>query len=177
VKLELFTLVGVLAAGAALILLSKQSNLDAMAGDGTFFMPNITQDPATWPAGDRIWDICRAVALAEGYNRGPGAAPFDLNNPGDLSPGDEGGFPTAGAPHPHGGSYVIHFATANDGWQALYYKFRNIASGASTVYSPGWSWAQIAALYAGDAASWLRNVTTALGVDPASSLASYVGVL
>jgi hypothetical protein len=142
-----------------------------------FLVPQITQDPATWPAGDRIWDICRAVALAEGYNLGPDHAPFDLNNPGDLSPGDEAGFATAGPSQFHGGSQVIHFATARDGWGALYHKFNDAAFGLSRIYAPEMSWEQIGALYAGDAADWVRNVTAVLGVDPRASLGAYVGVL
>jgi hypothetical protein len=86
--------------------------------------------PDSWPSGDRIWDVCRAIAHAEGFDV-PGKAPQKLNNPGDLSPGDEHGFATAGLAEYHGGSYVIHFATAQDGWNALYAKFANIADGSS----------------------------------------------
>jgi len=28
----------------------------------------ITNDAATWPTGDKIWDVCRAIAIAEGAN-------------------------------------------------------------------------------------------------------------
>ncbi len=175
-KREFLSGAGLLAVAGALFLLSRQSGASTTSG-GNFLMPAITQEPETWPAGDRIWDICRAVALAEGYNLGPGHAPFDLNNPGDLSPGDEAGFATAGPSQFHGGSQVIHFATAHDGWQALYQKFSNIASGRSSVYSAEMSWEQIAALYAGDSANWVRNVTETLGVDPGASLSDYVGFL
>lgn len=131
------------------------------------------QSPSTWPTGDPIWDVCRAVAHAEGYDV-QGSAPAKLNNPGDLSPGDEHGFATAGAAEFHGGSYVIHFATPTDGWSALYAKFSNIAADISTVYQPDWTWEQIGAKYASDP-NWPNNVAAALGVDPSSTLADYVG--
>lgn len=130
----------------------------------------ITPNPATWPIGDRFWDVCRAIAHAEGYDQGPGAAPWDLNNPGDLSPGDEGGYQTAGPAEFHGGSYVIHFATPADGWNALKLKFFNAANGYSNVYLPDMTWAEIAAKYAGDATNWGRNVVTKLGVDLSTTL-------
>lgn len=128
---------------------------------------NITNDPATWPTGDRIWDICRAIAKQEGYSRGPGAAPYNLNNPGDLSPGDEHGRATAGTAEWHGGSYVIHFATAYDGWMALYAKVTNIVLGNSRTYSQQWSIRQIGAKWAGDP-GWPNGVARNLGVNPDS---------
>lgn len=133
----------------------------------------ITEKPDTWPTGDAIWDICRAVAQAEGYNAGRGAAPFDLNNPGDLSPGDEHGQATAGAAEFHGGSYIIHFATPADGWQALYAKFSNIVNGSSKVYGADWSWSQVGQTYAADP-QWALHVATLLGVDPSSTPREYV---
>jgi hypothetical protein len=44
----------------------------------------ITSDRSTWPTGDRIWDVARAIATAEGYDH-PESNPFRLNNPGDIS--------------------------------------------------------------------------------------------
>jgi hypothetical protein len=131
------------------------------------------QSPDTWPTGDLIWNVCRAIAHAEGYDV-PGKAPQKLNNPGDLSPGDEHGFATAGPAEYHGGSYVIHFATPQDGWDALYAKFANIQSGDSMVYDADWTWNQIGAKYASDP-NWGSHVAAALGVDPNSTFADYVG--
>ena len=136
---------------------------------GGMTVGTITEDPATWPAGDRLWDVCRAVARAEGYDQA-GSAPYRLNTPGDLSPGDEGGYAVAGPAEFHGGSYVIHFASAADGWNALRHKFNNIASGHSSVYGSDWSIEQIAATYAGDAVSWGRNVAAFLNVDVTATL-------
>jgi hypothetical protein len=142
----------------------------------------ITNDPSTWPGAQpaypngSIWDIVTAVGLAEGYNDGEGTAPYDLNNPGDLSPGDESGQATAGPPQSHGGSSIIYFATCEGGFIALYEKFFNIASGNSKVYPSSWTWAQVAAKYAGDSADWLNNVTNYLGVSPSSTPAQYAGL-
>lgn len=124
----------------------------------------ITTDPATWPSGDKIWDICRAIARAEGYNTN-GAA-FNLNNPGDLSPGDEHGYTTNGAAEWHGGSYIIHFATAADGWNACYTKVSNIVNGKSKVYGQNWTVAQISQKWAGNYSAWANNVGSALNIDP-----------
>ena len=87
--------------------------------DGSITGSAITPDPSTWPGDDNLWNVCTAIALAEGYNLGPGTAPYDLNNPGDLGPGDEHGEKTAGAAQPHGGSLIIVFAVAEGGWRAL----------------------------------------------------------
>jgi len=152
------------------------SNVSGHVSDGSLTGAPITPDVSTWPGSDtdKIWNICTAVALAEGFNLGPGTAPYDLNNPGDLSPGDEGGFPTAGPAQAHGGSEIIFFATCEGGFSALYAKFARIVTGASTVYPASWSWAQVAAQYAGNAGNWLANVTNYLGVDPSSTPQSYV---
>src|SRR5271154_859777 len=133
----------------------------------------ITNDPATWPTGDPIWSICNAVAHAEGYNQGAGTAPYDLNNPGDLSPGDEDNLGVCGNPQVHGGSSIIVFCTAEDGWTALYNKFDNIVTGQSSTYAVTDTWAQVASKYAGNSAAWLNNVTSFLGVDPSSTPADY----
>jgi hypothetical protein len=141
----------------------------------------ITQDSSTWPGASpqypdaACWNICAAVAFAEGYNLGPGAAPYDLNNPGDLSPGDEAGQATSGPAQVHDGSSIIAFATAEGGWIALYTKFENIRQGRSKVYPASWTWAQVAAEYAGNSMAWLSNVTSYLGIDPNTTPAAYNG--
>jgi hypothetical protein len=142
--------------------------------DGSLTGSQITNDTTTWPGSDKLWNVCAAVALAEGYNLGPGTAPYDLNNPGDLSPGDEGGLATCGAPQEHGGSAIIVFCTAENGWNALYYKFNNIVQGRSTTYPMTWTWTQVANEYAGNSSAWLNNVTSYLGVDATSTPAQYV---
>lgn len=143
---------------------------------GSFIGP----DPSTWPGptptypDPAVWNICTAIALAEGFNHGVGTAPYDLNNPGDLSPGDEGGQQTAGPPQFHDGSSIISFATCEGGFVALYKKFDRIRQGKSTVYPPTWTWTQVAQKYAGNWQNWLNNVTSYLGVDPNSTPSQYV---
>lgn len=142
---------------------------------GTYIGP----DPSTYPGPTNqypdaaVWNICTAVAIAEGFNQGAGVAPYDLNNPGDLSPGDEAGQPTAGAAQYHGGSYVIVFRTCEAGFIALYTKFANIRAGRSKVYPVTATWTQVAKLYAGNWQNWLTNVTNYLGVDINSRPADY----
>lgn len=139
----------------------------------------ITQDVSTWPGPTvqyplaNVWNICAAVAMAEGFNLGPGVAPYDLNNPGDLSPGDESGQATSGPAQSHGGSMVIVFTTVEGGFVALYTKFANIVTGRSKVYPSSWTWVDVAQHYAGDWQPWLNNVTSYLGVDKNSTPAQY----
>ena len=142
---------------------------------GSFITPSSNSWPGPIPdyPDAACWNICAAVALAEGYNLGPGAAPYDLNNPGDLSPGDEAGQDISGPPQVHDGSSIIQFATAEGGWIALYTKFDNIRHGRSRVYPITATWAQVAKTYAGNSTAWLNNVTSYLGVDQSTTPAQY----
>jgi hypothetical protein len=142
--------------------------------DGSLTGAPITNNPATWPGADNYDAICTAIALAEGYNQGAGVAPYDLNNPGDLSPGDENGQSTCGNAQYHGGSNVIFFCTVEAGWTALRNKFVNIVSGDSDVYAVTDTWAVVASKYAGNSAAWLANVTNYLGVGTDTTPADYV---
>jgi hypothetical protein len=153
---------------------TNDSGVEMHRSDSSLTGSEITADVSSWPGSDKIWNICAAVALAEGFNEGQGTAPYDLNNPGDLSPGDEAGQATGGPPQTHDGSSIICFATAEGGWNALYAKFAHIVNGHSHVYPATWTWAQVAQKYAGDSANWLKNVTDYLGVDPSTTPAQYV---
>jgi hypothetical protein len=125
-------------------------------------------DDSTWPSGDNIWNICHAVAYAEGYNVA-GSVPARLCNPGDLSDG----FSQYGG-ESHSGSNVTHFPDQQTGWQWLYNKWQNIVNGSSTTYPASLTWTQVAQKYAGNWQNWLNNVTSVLGVDPSSTPANYV---
>src|ERR1035438_8484085 len=46
----------------------------------------ITNDPSTWPTGDEFWNVCWAIAYAEGAQIA-GSVPDRCNNPGDISDG------------------------------------------------------------------------------------------
>lgn len=148
--------------------LSSEDNVDA---PGWVMKPSISisYDQNTWPGGDTIWNICRAIAFAEGAYI-PGSVPDRLNNPGDISDGaslfrQEG----------HSGSNVTVFPDKSTGWQWLYDKVSNAASGKSSVYSPQMTWTQIAQKWAGNWQAWVSNVSSYLGVDPNSTLQDYTG--
>ena len=141
-------------------------NMDALSISGSGQIN--PQDPSTWPSGDGIWDICQAVALAEGYNV-PRSNPARLCNPGDISDGASTyGFEL------HSGSKVTRFPDHATGWQWLYNKFKNIAAGKSSTYSADWSWEKISQTYAADSANWLKNVSAVLGVSAKSSLKDFL---
>lgn len=145
---------------------------DAPMNPGT--VPPIPQHivstaPSTWPTGDKLWDCCRAIAYAEGYNVA-NAVPARLNNPGDLSDGA-----AMYGSEPHSGSSVTTFPDAVTGWTWLYAKLQNIAAGRSAVYDASMSWREIGAKWAPpNAEVWATNVAARLGVDPDSSLGDYV---
>jgi hypothetical protein len=136
--------------------------------------PNITRhieptNPATWPSGNRLWDCCRAIATAEGYDV-PNSNPARLNNPGDISDG----LKMFGYEF-HSGSHITKFPDANTGWQWLYVKLSNAVNGLSNVYDASMSWREIGAIWAPpNAEIWAANVSSYLGVNPDSSLSDYV---
>jgi hypothetical protein len=128
----------------------------------------ITNDPNTWPTGDRIWLVCHAIGYAEGANVA-GSNPDRLNNPGDISDGynEYGG-------ENHSGSNITSFPNKHTGWNWLYSKVSNMANGNSHIYSASDTWTIIAQKWAGDWQNWLKNVTDVLGVSPDSTLQDYL---
>ena len=127
----------------------------------------ITHDPATWPTGSKVWNVCRAIAIAEGANV-QGSNPDRLNNPGDISDGRE-----EFGDEFHTGSHVTHFPTKEIGWQWLHNKVQNAASGHSHVFLPSMTWIEIAHEWAGDWEDWVKNVTRELNVDPTNKFGDY----
>lgn len=136
---------------------------------------NITNDPTTWPAGNKVWNVCRAIAMAEGANV-EGDAPDKYNNPGDLSKGDEHGQSIVGYVTLPDGEIEIHFSTKLGGWTALYQKIANIRDGKSAVYKPSMSWLQIGEHYAGNSVVWAGNVARELGVSATEKFGAYFGL-
>lgn len=127
----------------------------------------ITHDPSTWPTGDKVWAVCRAIAIAEGANVA-GSNPDRLNNPGDISDGaDEFNAEF------HSGSNVTHFPDKATGWAWLYKKIQHAANGLSHVFKPSMTWEEFAQKYAGDWKNWVKNVTRELGVDPTNPWGDY----
>lgn len=125
-------------------------------------------DVWTWPSGDALWTIARAIALAEGYNRA-GSVPQRLHNPGDLSDGAN----TFGFEY-HSGSNVTTFPNDETGWEWLHAKLQRIDSNGSQVYSRDMTWEQIAQKWAGNWQAWANNVCSALGVNTDSTFGDYV---
>jgi hypothetical protein len=136
--------------------------------DTTDWEKHITTDESTWPSGDAIWDICRAIAKAEGYDVA-GKAPFRLNNPGDLSDGAH----VYGVEF-HDGSNITCFPDAATGWNWLYNKIHNHVTGKSTVYPASWTIDQVSRKYAGSWQNWQTIVSNELNVSVSSTFAQYV---
>jgi hypothetical protein len=177
--ITLLILLAVLAIGEYAILsaTSSAASESPEAIDSVFSLSGVpavpqhieSSNPSTWPQGNRIWDISRAIAFAEGYDQ-LGSNPSRLNNPGDISDGVS----TYGSEQ-HSGSSVTSFPDALTGWTWLYAKIRNIANGNSAVYDPSMSWNEIGEKWAPpNASTWAANVATNLGVDADSSLNDYI---
>lgn len=122
--------------------------------------PIVASDPDTWPGGDVVWEVARAIARAEGYGRDQ-KAPTMLNNPGDISDGAS----TYGS-EVHSGSHVTHFPDPATGWNWLYEKLDNVRTGKSKVYSNNFTWTQFAQKWAANWQAWVNNVTHDLSVGP-----------
>ena len=137
----------------------------AYNSDGSLTGAPITQDSSSWPGSNKTWELCCAIATAEGYQDGPGAIPYDYNNPGDITDdASQYGSTAAG---------ITTFPSAEVGWQALYDKVSNLVAGESSVYPADWSWEQVGAVWANGDANWARNAAAYLGIDPSTTLASY----
>ena len=117
------------------------------------------EDKSTWPKGDRIWAICSAIAIAEGYGK-KDSIPTKFCNPGDISDGCNI-FPF----EIHSGSKVVKFPSHEEGWTRLYNKILNASKGLSHVYLPSMTWRAFARMYAGNWEVWLKNVCHELNVD------------
>ena len=128
----------------------------------------ITHDPKTWPSNDPIWDICRAVAFAEGADI-EGSVPDRLNNPGDISD-----FLGVFGSEFHNGSKVTRFPTKEAGWAHLHWKFKRVVDGESHIFLVSYSWLRVARKYAKNWEPWLKIVTEKLGVTIESTPLDYV---
>jgi hypothetical protein len=155
----------------AIILLAYQASQAAATGGCQVITGcTITYDESTWPSGDTTWNVCRAIARAEGANI-KDSNPDRLNNPGDISDGGATyGFET------HSGSAVTNFPDKQTGWRYLYNKIRSaFIDETSNVYSPNMTWTQFAEKWAGDWQSWVANVTGPLNVSPDDRVGDYFG--
>ena len=128
-------------------------------------------DKNTWPQGDRIWTLARAIASAEGYGTlvdGVPSNPTRLANPGDISDGFK-----IYSGEVHSGSAITHFPNQETGWQWLHDKLENIFNGRSMIYKPTMTFLEMATIWAGDWESWLENVNRELGTSPSETLESW----
>lgn len=113
---------------------------------------------STWPSGNKVWAVCQAIAIAEGYNVS-GSVPMRYRNPGDLGPDDSpSGLPASR----HSGSNVVEFPTHQMGWDYLYKKVDRIRRGASTTYPLSLTWKGAAQKYAEWSDNWVNNVVNDL---------------
>jgi hypothetical protein len=123
--------------------------------------PIIPTDEDTWPGGDVVWEVARAIARAEGYGVNAANNPTRLNNPGDISDGAK-----SYGSELHSGSKVTHFPDPATGWNWLYQKLDNIRTGKSSSYSNNLTWLQFAQTWAGNWQPWVNRVTRDLAVGP-----------
>ena len=122
------------------------------------------QDRKTWPAGDKLWELAQAIAIAEGYNV-KDSNPARLCNPGDLSDG----YHMYGGEY-HSGSSVTKFPDQETGWKWLRDKLENIFQGKSDVYQTWMTFTDLAKRWSGNWQPWMYNVTRQLGVDEDQTL-------
>ncbi len=167
---EIFLIIVIIAAIIFILFFAVKSNAETqMTQPQPKNCCNITNDPSTWPTGDRIWLICHAIAYAEGANHS-GSIPDRANNPGDIS--DD--FNLYGDGIVGICSRITVFPSKLAGWQRLHLKWENILAGNSREYDPDSSWTVIAQTWASDWKAWVTNVTSKLGVDPNSTPAQYM---
>lgn len=133
---------------------------------GAKAVPIVPTDRDTWPAGDAIWDVARAIAKQEGYGVSMLNAPTRNNNPGDISDGfDKFGGEALD-------SKITRFPDPETGWNWLYSKLKNIRDGRSGVYSNNLTWQQFGAKWAADP-HWPNGVTKTLGVNLSDRVGDY----
>jgi hypothetical protein len=113
-------------------------------------------------ASPTVKKISQAIATAEGFYTN-GSLPQRANNPGDLERGDIG----------HGliNSKTV-YASASDGWTALYKQVEAMLDNSSAIYGPTWTIQDVANEYVSgqqspttDSTQWAQNVANTLGVD------------
>lgn len=167
-KMAFMVSVLIIIGAIALVVLFNKNVQSSTTSNASMVCGGITNDPATWPTGDSIWNVCQAIALAEGAEIA-GSNPDRLNNPGDISDGAT----TYGFEN-HSGSAITTFPDKPTGWNALYNKIKNaFVDRQSSVYSPDMTWQEFAQTYAGDSENWMNNVTSQLGVKSTDAVGDY----
>lgn len=117
---------------------------------------SVTTPPAPSPGAKAF---AEAIARAEGFYLA-GSIPAKTNNPGDLK------LPNTAT---YGSSGITVFATAAEGWAALYRQLWLISTGRSSYYRNTMTIRQMGDVYAPSAdrnipGAWATNVAKYLGV-------------
>lgn len=143
-----------IALGAAALLL-----LRARTAEGG----EMSTDPGPVEYSPQVKAFAEAIAYAEGYYAPGNPTPRRLNNPGDLK--------ISSVPNIGKDQYGhLHFATAADGWLALWRQLQLIIDGKSRVYTLDMTIAQMGAKYAEAGGVWANNVAARLNVTTAHKL-------
>lgn len=120
----------------------------------------------TTASTDGIKAVAEAIARAEGFYVAD-SIPARTNNPGNLKIGDRGYGVIDGK---------TIFATAKDGWNALYRQLDLVRIAKARFLKPTDTWREFARTWVGtaDFENWLANVTKRLGAKPLDSVGGYL---
>ncbi len=115
---------------------------------------------------DGLKAVAEAIARAEGFYVA-GSLPARANNPGNLKIGDRGNGVIDGK---------TVFATAQDGWNALYRQLDLVRTGKSRNFKPTDTWREFARTWVGtaDFENWLANVTKRLGTTSSDNVGGFL---
>lgn len=127
---------------------------------------NVTTNGQPSSGSPAIDAFANAIARQEGFFV-PGSISSQANNPGDLVNGDIG-YGTLGSEN------ITKFASATDGWNALFIKLGNIANGQSHSYLPTMSFATMGLVWSGGDPNWGNNVASILGANVSDSIGAYL---
>jgi hypothetical protein len=122
-------------------------------------------------AQDRVNDLARAIAKAEGFGV-KGAVPTRTHNPGDIRS-------TNGVRYPGqvglNKQYYVVFKNDRAGWSALRHQIEKIIAGESGFYNVNMTLKQLGRKYA-TSPRWAKSIAHNLGVKPSTELWEILGV-
>lgn len=143
----LAVIVGAAAVAFALVLANNATSDDTTDGIAALLTAGSSYSPI-------VQQFAQAISVAEGFGVA-GAIPTLANNPGDITdvgqnlPGDTG---------QRMGANIIVFATATDGWNALYAQVQRMLSGSDSLYPSSATLQAVGGTYASDPTNWPANV-------------------
>ena len=135
-------------------------------GAAVLFGKKAAAQTTTVTVSDGLKAVAEAIARAEGFYVA-GSIPARANNPGNLKIGDRGNGVIEGK---------TIFATAQDGWNALYRQLDLVRTGKAKYLKPTDTWREFARAWVGttDADNWAANVTNRLGATPLDSVGGFL---